>query len=233
MDEDGISADQLRYAGFGRRVGAFAVDFLISSLLLLPIVVWGGSRFKYFPLYSLGPIAIWSLFYNVYLVRRFGGTPGKLVMRVEICNLDGSSVGYRTALLRYLPEFVLDLLASIALAMPLFEVTDPNFQSLGFNERSQLLRQLAPAWYETVEVFETVWVWSEFIVMLTNRKRRALHDFIAGTVVVIRERREGQHPSVSMSLAGSCFSSESAPRPFHHGIRRRGGTIYWAALPSV
>ena len=25
--------------------------------------------------------------------------------------------------------------------------------------------------------------------------------------------------SVSMSLTGSCFSSESAPRPFHHGIR--------------
>src|ERR1700738_3722040 len=39
--------------------------------------------------------------------------------------------------------------------------------------------------------------------------------------------------TVSMSLAGSCFSSESAPRPFHHGIRRRGGTILWAALPSL
>ena len=39
--------------------------------------------------------------------------------------------------------------------------------------------------------------------------------------------------AVSMSLTGSRFSSESAPRPFHHGIRRRGGTIYWAALPSV
>jgi hypothetical protein len=37
---------------------------------------------------------------------------------------------------------------------------------------------------------------------------------------------------VSMSLAGSCFSSESAPGPFHHGIRGRGGTIYRAALPS-
>ena len=35
-----------------------------------------------------------------------------------------------------------------------------------------------------------------------------------------------------MSLAGSCFSPKSAPRPFHHGIRERGGTIFWAALPS-
>src|SRR6188472_94406 len=32
--------------------------------------------------------------------------------------------------------------------------------------------------------------------------------------------------AVSMSLAGSCFSSESAPGPFHHGIRGRGGTIF-------
>ena len=31
--------------------------------------------------------------------------------------------------------------------------------------------------------------------------------------------------AVSMSLTGSCFSSESAPGPFHHGIRGRGGTI--------
>src|SRR3954466_1971668 len=38
--------------------------------------------------------------------------------------------------------------------------------------------------------------------------------------------------AVSMSPAGSRFSSESAPRPFHHGIRGRGGTIFTAALPS-
>src|SRR3984893_8118319 len=39
--------------------------------------------------------------------------------------------------------------------------------------------------------------------------------------------------TVSMSRAGSCFSSESAPGPFHHGIRGRGGTISTAALPSI
>ena len=93
MGKDSLSADQHRYAGFWRRLGAFGVDFLISGLPLLPIAMWGSSRFKYFPLYSLGPVAIWSLFYNVYLVRRFGGTPGKLAMRTEIRNLDGSAVG--------------------------------------------------------------------------------------------------------------------------------------------
>ena len=36
--------------------------------------------------------------------------------------------------------------------------------------------------------------------------------------------------TVLMLLAGSCFSSESAPRPFHHGIRGRGGTISCVGL---
>ena len=47
------------------------------------------------------------------------------------------------------------------------------------------------------------------------------------------KRFQGIHWSVSTSLAGSRFSSESAPGPFHHGVRERGGTIYGAALPAV
>jgi hypothetical protein len=39
--------------------------------------------------------------------------------------------------------------------------------------------------------------------------------------------------AASGSLAGACFSPESAHRPFHHGIRERGGTISSAALPVV
>ena len=31
---------------------------------------------------------------------------------------------------------------------------------------------------------------------------------------------------------GLVLSPESAPGPFHHGVRERGGPIYWAALPS-
>src|ERR1700733_16108171 len=38
--------------------------------------------------------------------------------------------------------------------------------------------------------------------------------------------------TVSTSLTGSRFSSESAPRPFQHGVRERSGTIFWAALPA-
>src|SRR6516165_7433123 len=38
--------------------------------------------------------------------------------------------------------------------------------------------------------------------------------------------------TVATSLAGSCFSTESAHGPFHHGIRGRSGTIFRATLPT-
>src|SRR5262245_34751988 len=38
--------------------------------------------------------------------------------------------------------------------------------------------------------------------------------------------------AISMSLTGSRFSSESAPGPFHHGVRGRGRTIFQATVSS-
>jgi uncharacterized RDD family membrane protein YckC len=29
-----------------------------------------------------------------------------------------------------------------------------------------------------------IWIWGEFITMLFNKRRRAVHDYMAGTVVV-------------------------------------------------
>lgn len=46
-----------------------------------------------------------------------------------------------------------------------------------------------PGWYKIVNILMNVWIWSEFIVILTNKKRRAIHDFIAGTVVAHKPSR--------------------------------------------
>jgi uncharacterized RDD family membrane protein YckC len=136
------------------------------------------SRYLYFTLFGL--------FYGVDLVHRLGGTPGKLMMGVRIRKLDGEPVGYREALLRYCPELFLGLLTSVALFRPLFQMNNAQYHTLSFIERFRHLAELAPWWYQPSHMAERVWFWGELIVLLTNRKRRALHDFIAGTVVVYK-----------------------------------------------
>src|SRR5437867_453474 len=109
-----LTNEPLRYAGFWPRLGALILDVLIL-LPLSALAFWGGERYRLFDVYYLVPGTLLGLFYSVYVVQRFGGTPGKLIVGVRIRRVSGEPVGYREAFLRYLPEFVLGLLMSIAL----------------------------------------------------------------------------------------------------------------------
>jgi uncharacterized RDD family membrane protein YckC len=184
-----MSVDEgpLHYGGFWVRFAAFWLDFLVM-LPLTAVVFWASQRYRLFDVYYFAPGTLIGLFYSVYLVRRFGGTPGNLIMSLRIRKVTGDPVGYREAVLRYAPEFLLGTLMGIALLQASFRMTDAEFHALSFMERSQRLMQIAPAWLKPLQIIQNIWIWSEFIVLLTNRKRRALHDFIAGTVVVFTER---------------------------------------------
>jgi hypothetical protein len=61
---------------------------------------------------------------------------------------------------------------------------DSEYGALTFGTRFKHLKEPAPAWYQPVQIAGSVCVWSEFVVLLTNKKRRALHDFLARTVVI-------------------------------------------------
>jgi uncharacterized RDD family membrane protein YckC len=178
-----MNPDTLRYAGFGPRLASLLLD-LVVMLPLMALSFWGSAHFRLFDIYYFLPGIVFGLFYSVYLVRRFGGTPGKLMVGIRIRKLDGEPVGYREAFLRYLPDTLLGILLSIALTIPVFHMTDAEYHSLTFMELNKRTVELAPTWYRPVQWIQTAWVWGELIVLLTNRKRRALHDFIAGTVVV-------------------------------------------------
>jgi len=178
-----MNSESLRYAGFWPRLGSLLLD----AIILLPIgvlVFWGSPTFRLFDVYYFLPGILFGLFYSVYLVRRFGGTPGKLLMGIRIRKVDGEPVGYREAFLRYFPDFIFCLLLSLALLLPLFQMSDAEYHALSFTQRNHRIMELAPSWYKPLQWAQTVWFWGELIVLLTNRKRRALHDFIAGTVVV-------------------------------------------------
>jgi uncharacterized RDD family membrane protein YckC len=164
-------------------LGALLLDMLVM-LPLNALALWGSERYRLFSLYELAPRILFGLFYFVYLVRRFGGTPGKLIVGVRIRKVDGDPVGYREALLRYLPEFILVLSLSIAMLISVLHMSDAEYHALSFVERTRRMGELAPAWYKPLQMAQGIWVWGELLVLLSNRKRRALHDFIAGTVVV-------------------------------------------------
>lgn len=173
----------MTYAGFWRRFGAFWIDFLCFTPLI-GFNFWMDSHFRLFQIWNFIPGLLIGLWFYVYLVQRYGGTPGKLLLNMRIVKLDGASVGYREAMLRYSVLFTLTVASSVAMAMATLNMTDAEYFALAWAEKAVRLSELAPTWNSWVTVLTNVWIWAEFVVMLTNKKRRAPHDFMAGTVVV-------------------------------------------------
>ncbi len=176
-------AGTLRYSGFWQRVGAYLIDFLIVSPLLALDYLFGGST-HLFPIIMFIPGQCVALFLHVYLVRKYGGTPGKLALNLRVSMVDGTPVTLKAALLRYSVLWALSLLTVIATMMAALKTSDATYSTYTYLQRSQELVANAPGWFMAVTVLTQIWVVACLITMLANKQRRSVHDFIAGTVVL-------------------------------------------------
>jgi uncharacterized RDD family membrane protein YckC len=140
--------------------------------------------------YTIVPSYIFFFFYYIYCVKRWGGTPGKVVCGLKIINVTGCEVGYKEPLMRYLVDLILGFPMSLAMMLLYLEMTDEQFNSMGFLIRSQWTMDNIASWHKPFYWLHMVWVYSEFIVLLCNKRKRALHDFVASTVVIKKEYAE-------------------------------------------
>jgi uncharacterized RDD family membrane protein YckC len=178
---DGI--EESIYAGFWKRFASLLLDFLFLTPVIFLSLYTNGLG-KYFYLYTLIPNLVFGLWYNVYLPKVYGGTPGKIAVGITIIRLDGESIGWKEAFLRYSVLFGLTLLSSIMMILCLLKADEATFMKLGWMQRSVYLMSLYPLFFKLYSWANNIWFYGELIVLLTNKRKRAVHDFIAGTVIV-------------------------------------------------
>jgi len=97
-DED---PNRLHYAGFWLRFGAMWLDLLVY-LPVIALSLYFGDKFRLFNLYWLAPGILIGIWFNIYLVFRYGGTPGKLLMGIRIAMVNGSNVTLKAAIIRHI-----------------------------------------------------------------------------------------------------------------------------------
>lgn len=125
-----------------------------------------------------------GLLYSVYFHARWGQTLGKRLARIRVINLDGSPIGWTTALRRFSVYIALNAGLTVFAAMALSQVDPMAFASAGWMERQEMLSAHSSGITTALDNFTNVWIVSAGVVVLFNRRRRALHDFIGGTVMV-------------------------------------------------
>ena len=183
---------ELFYAGFARRTLALTLDTLL--FITLAVVVWWmtGKQKSLLLEVELGlGVGLACVAYTILFHAKWGQTLGKMAAGIRVTTLDGRPIGYKHAVLRNSVDLVLCLLYAVGACLAIWSWTGPDYATLDAAEKHRLLASRNPT-ERLYSVLSSVWTWSEVIVLLFNEKRRALHDFIAGTVVI---QVSGKRPS--------------------------------------
>jgi uncharacterized RDD family membrane protein YckC len=163
-----------RYHTFWERFWAGCVD----ALVLAPIGL--SDNYVSRPGRPEAVLITWAIFssfvvlgYSIFMHTRYGQTVGKMVLGVKVWDVSESRLpSLKQAFLRDIGSVVPRV---AALGYFVFLVISQRFVSL---DQVHKLPGVIVNWVD-------FWFLVEVITMLTNEKRRALHDFIAGTVVCI------------------------------------------------
>ena len=164
------------YAGFFLRAKAFLADAVIY--LPIWIVIFSLNKVeKNYVIYTSLFSYLFFIFYNVILVYHYEGTPGKRLAKIKIKKKNGKRIGVKEAIFREIVRFFLAGFLTVGYVITALKLPDGNYSYQGFES-------LKPSWYKYADWLNQIWIWSEIIVILLNKRKRALHDFIAGTVVI-------------------------------------------------
>jgi uncharacterized RDD family membrane protein YckC len=163
-----------RYRTFWRRFWAGWLDGLLLTLFgRAAYFLTGGSDLEGYSALGLTvSLRIVGILYVVGGHALFGQTLGKRACRVLVLDLDGQVPGWRRAALRDAFPILLAIAATIG-----------EYQQLVVHGWSWHEAESASE-YSLAGVAPAAWFVLELVTMLSNRRRRALHDYIAGTVVI-------------------------------------------------
>ena len=186
MAKTPLKIDKIReslYAGFWVRLGSLLLDFIII-IPFTGIIVYINNQGLNNYYFTIIPSLIFGLWYNVYLVKKYGGTPGKLITGIKIIRINGEKVRWQEAILRHIVTFGISLLFIVIMIRSIGIADESYYESLTWVQKSKYLLELSPVLLLTFNWLNNTWIYGEFIVLLTNERKRAVHDFIAATVII-------------------------------------------------
>ena len=174
---------KIYYSAIWRRFLGFFIDGLLFTPLLFGFNRAMHTSPRLFAVFYI-PFSIINVGYWVVCHAVWGKTVGMHCMGIRLSKLDGNRITWGQALLRQSVWMSLSILACIALVPVYLTVPLEGYAEMAKLERAKLLRSMWPDWYSLVFPFQQAWMVSTSVAMLLNKKRRALHDFIAGTIVI-------------------------------------------------
>jgi len=135
-----VQNGNVEYAGFGIRLLAWLIDFLVLLFLSLIIGLISGFFIAFLLIYvsivsadssivtSLSNFisgfigfSVNLLYFTLFWSSKFQGTPGKILLGLKIVDANGNKISYSTALIRYISTIISSLLLGIGYLLIIFD----------------------------------------------------------------------------------------------------------------
>jgi len=178
----------MRYAGFWPRLFAGLIDGLVLSPILA-ISMWS---YNCSPL-VISVVSVATFFcttaYEVYFLARYGQTIGKMICSLKVVDISGEPISLSQAFYRSSVNILLGVVGLVATYQALTNI-DPNSlaSAVEWRERVRIIHSEKNRLGDAVLFTSNLWFWSEFIVLLFNERKRAIHDFMAGSIVIFESK---------------------------------------------
>lgn len=179
-----MKSDEAVYAELWLRVPAAIIDSVILMGLYLLIFPLGNYSFVSYVVFTYLS-AVLSLAFNVFFLVKFGATPGKLFMKIKVVKTSLEPISYKEAFLRLYANILFAVLHLVAITIAFKSLSYETYSIMGSFEKLRYMVKFYPNWFNNYnKIFFSLWFLGDSLVLLFNKKCRALHDFIAGTVVI-------------------------------------------------
>jgi uncharacterized RDD family membrane protein YckC len=174
---------KIQYVGFWTRILVNIIDII----LLIPIIfVYQFIMKLSLESRSVIPITIYYIIlylYLIFMMVRFGGTPGRLILKTKITNVNGEKLSVLQAFLRlitYIPS-------SIAFIVSIqFVINQINMEGLQGKEIMEFYKLKKES--NIFNSIGSILLLIDILWILFNKKKRALHDYLAGSFVVYKDK---------------------------------------------
>lgn len=169
--------DEKYHTGF-RRLGASIIDGTIFTPLLM-LDLWILNQTD-----NVWIIFAWtalnaSLYYtySIYFHYKFGRTIGKWVLRIKVLDVSETKLlTLKQSILRDSLYLVIQIICLLYFLIMVAKTGDLDIIIMDYRN--------------FIDYSFLCWMALELITMLTNEKRRAIHDWLAGSVVIVAKGRQ-------------------------------------------
>lgn len=182
------SKEEAVYAGFWLRVGSGLADtifrFVVFILIFFVLAQISANEIGQ----SLSLLVYLSI--ELFTLKALGQTPGDMLMGIQVVKLDLSKITWVEVVLRMFVR----ILSVLGAVLTTYLLIKGNITYTDLVAHSPSKGFVYKNFVDRLSLLGRIWAVSEFFVLMTNRKKRAFQDLMAGTAVIMSPVQERSKP---------------------------------------